>query len=241
MQNLIVIFAALLPIAVLMYYIYRKDSLNPEPKGQLIGAFLWGILSVFLSFCISMPFASIGLYTNEVYTVFDAVRISFFGAAIPEEVMKLLVLWLFLRKNRYFDEKMDGIVYAVCVSMGFAALENVMYLFQNYDDFMSVGIARAIFAVPGHFCFGVLMGYYYSMVKFYPRTPTKNKIMVIAAPVLVHGIYDSILFTTQVSEYIGGLLFTAFVIFCYKLWKYATARMQEHLDRDRFTQSNVDE
>ena len=87
----------------------------------------------------------------------DSVNIAFFGAAIPEEIAKLFILWLVLRNNKFFDEKMDGIVYAVCVSLGFAALENIMYLFLHSESFITVGISRAFFAVPGHFCFGILI------------------------------------------------------------------------------------
>lgn len=138
----------------------------------------------------------------------------------------------FLRKNRYFDEKMDGIVYAVCVSLGFAALENIMYLFSNVETFLSVGIARAIFAVPGHFCFGILMGYYYSFAKFYPKAPEKNKVLILVAPIIVHGLYDSILFIINVTPAISGVLLIVFLVFCHKMWKYGSQRIEEHLMRD---------
>ena len=146
------------------------------------------------------------------------------------------MLWLLLRKNRYFDEKMDGIVYAVCVSLGFAALENIMYLFSNAESYLSVGIARAIFAIPGHFCFGILMGYYYSLAKFYPKTPKKNKALILVAPIVVHGLYDSILFIINVTPAISGILLIVFLVFCHKMWKYGSKRIQEHLvrDNDRF-------
>ena len=123
--------------------------------GQMVKAFLFGVLSVPLSLCISIPFGAMGLYPAEITSAMGGIRTAFCGAAIPEEIAKFAMLWLLLRKNKYFDEKMDGIVYAVCVSLGFAALENVMYLFSNVEAFMSVGIARAIFAIPGHFCFGI--------------------------------------------------------------------------------------
>ena len=152
------------------------DKKSPEPTGQLVKAFLWGILSVPLSFCISTPLGLIGVYSVETTSIWGSVSAAFFGAAVPEEIAKFFILWLLMRKTPYFDEKMDGIVYAVCVSLGFAALENIMYLFSNEEAYLSVGIARAIFAVPGHFCFGILMGYYYSLAKFYPKKPTKNKI-----------------------------------------------------------------
>ena len=160
-QTISIFSMALIPVLLLIIYINRKDKMSPEPVGQLIRAFLLGLLSAPLSFVISVPSEMIGLYSEVVATVGDALRISFFGAAIPEEAAKLFILWIVVRNNKYFDEKMDGIVYAVCVSMGFAALENVLYLVSNVEDYMSVGISRAFTAIPGHFCFGIMMGYYY--------------------------------------------------------------------------------
>ena len=221
---------ALLPIAILVYYIYHKDKKSPEPTGQLVKAFFYGILSVPLSFCMSIPLGLIGVYPTEATSIWGSVSTAFFGAAIPEEIAKFCMLWLLFRKNPYFDEKMDGIVYAVCVSLGFAALENIMYLFTNAESYISVGIARAIFAVPGHFCFGILMGYYYSLAKFYPNTPTKNKVLILVAPIIVHGLYDSILFIINVTPAISGVLLIVFLILCHKMWKYGSKSIQEHLE-----------
>ena len=232
MGNYLIPLTALLPIAILVYYIYHKDEKSPEPTGQLVKAFLFGILSVPVSFCLSIPFGIIGLYPIEATSILGSISTAFFGAAIPEEIAKFIMLWLLLRKNPYFDEKMDGIVYAVCVSLGFAALENIMYLFSNEEAYLSVGIARAIFAVPGHFCFGILMGYYYSLAKFYPKTPTKNKALILVAPIIVHGLYDSILFIINVTPAISGILLIVFLVFCHKMWKYGSKSIQEHMKRD---------
>ncbi len=237
MEYAMIIFVALLPVAILAFYIYRKDSLTPEPPGQLIKAFLLGILSIPVSLCISTPLGLLGLYPEgEPTTVMGAIAISFFGAAIPEEIAKLFILWLVLRKNRYFDERTDGIVYAVCVSLGFAAVENLMYLFGNYESWLSVGITRAIFSVPGHFVFGILMGYYYSMVKFYPHHVERNKILVLAAPIVAHGLFDSILFVIPVTPLLSGLLTIVFLVFCHKMWKYGSQRISDHLERDKDAQ-----
>lgn len=232
MGTIIILLTALLPIAILVYYIYHKDKKSPEPTGQLVKAFLFGILSVPVSFCLSIPFGIIGLYPIEATSILGSISTAFFGAAIPEEIAKFFMLWLLLRKNRYFDEKMDGIVYAVCVSLGFAALENIMYLFSNAESYLSVGIARAIFAVPGHFCFGILMGYYYSLAKFYPKTLKKNKALILVAPILVHGVYDSILFIINVTPAISGILMIVFLVFCHKMWKYGSKSIKEHIERD---------
>ena len=232
MNNYIILLTALLPVFILVYYIYHKDKKSPEPTGQLVKAFLWGILSVPLSFCISIPLGLFGVYPAEATGILGSISAAFFGAAIPEEIAKFIMLWLLLRKNPYFDEKMDGIVYAVCVSLGFAAIEDIMYLFSNEETYLSVGIARAIFAVPGHFCFGILMGYYYSLAKFYPKTPTKNKALILVAPIIVHGLYDSILFIINVTPAISGILLIIFLIFCHKMWKYGSKSIKEHIERD---------
>ncbi|MBR3702309.1 MAG: PrsW family intramembrane metalloprotease [Alistipes sp.] len=234
-----ILITALLPVAILLFYIYRKDKNSPEPTSQLVKAFLMGILSIPLSLCLSVPFEAMGLYSSIVTTVGESVKMAFFGAAIPEEAAKLFILWLVLRKNPYFDEKMDGIVYAVCVSLGFAAVENVMYLFMNAEEFLSVGIARAIFAVPGHFCFGILMGYYYSLAKFYPHSPKQNKTLVLVAPVIVHGVYDAILFATDVAVGWSAILTMVFLYFCYKMWKRASRSIEEHLQRDKEIVENI--
>lgn len=232
MNSFSIIATALLPIAILAFYIYRKDKKSPEPTSQLVKAFIYGVLSIPLSFCISVPLEMLGVYSSEATTVLGSISLSFFGAAIPEEIAKFFMLWLLLRKNRYFDEKMDGIVYAVCVSLGFAALENVMYLFINAESYLSVGFSRAIFAIPGHFCFGILMGYYYSLASFYPKSSARNRVLVLVVPIIVHGIYDSILFVSSVSPSVSGILTIIFLVFCYKMWKYASARVGEILQRD---------
>lgn len=243
-MDIVLFIVALLPVLVLIYYINSKDSLSPEPVGQLVRAFLFGLLSAPLSFMVSVPLMYLGFFSDEVTSVSDAIRTSFFGAAIPEEAAKLFILWIVVRNNKYFDEKMDGIVYAACVSMGFAALENVLYL-VNAEDYMSVGISRAFTAVPGHFCFGIVMGYYYSLAAFEKRKVLINKILTFAAPVLVHGIYDSILFAASAliesllekDEMIAGvvsLVFVAgFIYFCVKMWKLGRHKIKEHIERDK--------
>lgn len=227
-----ILLTALLPIVILVFYIYHKDKNSPEPSGQLVKAFFYGVLSIPLSLSISIPLGLMGIYQTGATNILGSISTAFFGAAIPEEIAKFFVLWLVLRKNPYFDEKMDGIVYAVCVSLGFAALENIMYLFSNAESYLSVGIARAIFAVPGHFCFGILMGYYYSLAKFYPKSATKNKALVLIAPIIAHGLYDSILFILDVTPAVSGILVIVFLVFCHKMWKYGSRKIKEHLERD---------
>ena len=228
-----ILVAALLPIVILLIYIYYKDKRSSEPISQIIKAFLYGVLSVFVSLCISTPFKAIGLYTSEPTTISEAFSISFYGAAIPEEAAKLFMLWLLLKKSRHFDEWFDGIVYAVFVSLGFAGLENIMYLFDNSDSFISVGVLRGLMSVPMHFAFGVLMGYFYSLAKFGNKFKMLNYILAFVAPVVAHGIYDSLVFTAGVLNDIWGtLLFIGTIAFCIYLWKVCRRKIEEHKSKD---------
>ena len=232
-----VLLAALAPVAMLLYYIYRKDEFQKEPVKEVLKAFGLGVASVFVSLLISGPFGAMGLYPSEQETVWDGIAISFFGAAIPEEIAKFLLFWFFVRRYRYFDEHMDGIVYAAAVSLGFAGLENIMYLFSA-EDWVSTGISRALFSVPGHFFFGILMGYYYSLVRFDPVTPKIDRFWVLGAPILAHGIFDSILFTAEVlPEFLALIAMIGFIVFCNSLRKQASRRIRAHLVKDGVVQS----
>lgn len=232
MDIFLILFVALAPIIILLYYICFKDRKSPEPIWQIVKAFLAGLFSAPLSFTMSIPLALIGVYPAEATNILEGISTAFFGAAIPEEIAKFFMLWLILRRNKYFDERVDGIVYAVCVSLGFAALENIIYLFSEPDLFLTTGITRAIFSVPGHFCFGILMGYYYSLAKFYHKGRRKNMILILGAPILVHGLYNSILFLINLTPTISGLLSIIFIVFNFRVWKYCGKNIEEHLKRD---------
>lgn len=216
----LLIIAALAPVAVLLWQILRRDAANPEPPRMLVKAFLYGMISTAVTFVL-LPFTeALGdlIVLNDT-ALSVAFKQAFFSAALPEEGAKLLMLWLLLRNNPYFDERFDGIVYAVCVGMGFAAVENVLYLFNNYDSWLSVGIARALFAVPGHFFDAVIMGYYYSHYHFGTRRNPATKALILAAPVVAHGIYDGILFSYSIDDGVAVVALILFLIFFNRLKK----------------------
>lgn len=232
MDMALLLFAALAPVIVLLCYIYRRDKHKKEPVKELLKAFGLGILSVFISLIISIPLGGLGLFSNDPSTFLGCVATAFLGAAIPEEIAKFFMFWLLIRKSRYFDEKIDGIVYASIVSLGFAAVENVLYLVNSYESWLAVGITRALFSVPGHFFFGVLMGYYYSLVRFCPSTPKAYEWLVLGAPILAHGLFDTLLFTTSIAPSISTVLVIVFLFFCNSLRKRASRSVQEHLMAD---------
>ena len=216
----LVIFAAIAPVVVLLWQILKRDSANPEPPKMLMKAFFYGMVSTVVTFIFLPVTEMIGDITMlDDNPLALAFKQAFFSAALPEEGAKLMMLWLLLRNNPYFDERFDGIVYAVCVGMGFAAVENVLYLFNNYDSWLSVGIVRALFAVPGHFFDAVIMGYYYSHYHFGTRRNPATKALILAAPVVAHGIYDGILFSYDIDDGVAVVALILFLIFFNRLKK----------------------
>lgn len=228
-ENFLIILLAISPAIILITYIYLVDKKQREPLPQILKGFLFGIISAFLAVPAALFFADTNLYVDTYTNIVDACRTAFFGAGLPEEAAKLFMLWLLVRKNKYFDERIDGIVYAVAISMGFAAFENVLYLLSNYDQWLYVGLTRAALSVPAHYAFAVLMGYYYSKVHFGISNSPKDKLMILFAPVIVHTIFDWILFSISITPTLAGILSILFVIFVIKMHKYANARIKEHL------------
>ena len=230
MHTIVILTAALLPAILLWLYIWKKDP-QREPTSQLIKAVLWGV-----AICIPVVILEIGIQflifgrDGEPYTLVDTTIEAFAVAALPEETFKLLALWIVLRKNPYFDEHFDGIVYAVCVGLGFAAVENVCYVFGE-DEWVSVAITRALLAVPAHYAFAILMGYYYSVHHFVNRS-FKTAACILLVPVLVHGIYDAIVMGGSVSPYVGGASFVLLIWFCVKMHKVARAKIRTQIGRD---------
>lgn len=230
------LFIALLPVAILMFYIFKRDT-EKEPIKEIWIAFGFGVLSVFVSLCFSVPAENIGLYSEDPATIIGAISKSFMGAAIPEEIAKFIMLWLFMRRCKEYDQYMDGIVYAVCVSLGFAALENIFYIVDE-SEWLSIGIGRALLSVPGHYCNGVLMGYYYSKVRLSHFSTFKDRAMILVVPIITHGIYDALLFSKRVLDnteldILILPIIALFIYFVYKLHKYCLKRINETVEQDK--------
>ncbi len=226
-----VIMSALAPVVVICWYVNRQDKGQAEPPERLLKAVGYGALSVLFAFHLAWPAELFNVYEG---TLFGAFYTAFFSAAIPEEIAKLFCLWFFvLRKNPYFDEHMDGIVYAVFVSMGFAGIENIAYLVGNMDDWQSVGIARALVSVPGHCFFAILMGYYYSLAYFQKKHRTRNMLLTLLAPILAHGAFDACLFSIDLIPSLSMVLLVVFFVGLHFMRKRCTKLIEEHRATDR--------
>lgn len=223
-----VLFAAILPAFLLVLYIWLRDRYQREPLSQILKGVFYGVLSAGIAIVLEELIGGFGI-TGEAQTWLGALWNAFLGAAMPEEAAKLLMLWLLLRKNKHFDERFDGIVYACCVAMGFAGTENIIYLFSNLGEWETVAVQRAIFAVPGHFLFGVAMGYFYAQIAF-RDLPYAKRSLIFVAPVVLHGIYDGLLFMAEVTPAVSGLLLLAFYLFCFLMFRGGRKRIRKQVE-----------
>lgn len=222
--------AALLPPLLLLVFIWRKDE-KKEPLRQLVKAVVFGAL-ICIPAVFWESFVSTVLFNGEEpTTIYGTTLNAFLCAAIPEETLKLIALWLVLRRNPDFDEHFDGIVYAVCVSLGFAAIENVGYVIQQ-EDWLHVAVARALLAVPGHYAFAVFMGYYYSMYHFV-RHDRSTAVSILLVPVMAHGVYDSLAMSGMANPLVGGIAFVLLIFFCIKMHRVAYERLTLMITRDK--------
>ena len=229
MNILILLAAALLPAILLWIYIWKQDA-QPEPTNWLVKAVLYGIGIAIPVALLEMVIESV-LFDGDPTTLFGTTVQAFLVAALPEESFKLLALWLVLRKNPYFDEHFDGIVYAVCVGLGFAALENVLYVVGAEENWFSVAVSRALLAVPGHYAFAVLMGYYYSVYHFVDHS-SRTAACILLVPVVAHGVYDALALSSTVNPYVGGISTVVLIYFCIKMHKSAKIKVLALIERD---------
>lgn len=208
-----ILIPALLPVVLILRYVYLLDKNEREPLGFVLKIVVLGAV-------FSIPCAAVERFMMSlIASVYDPATIDYawmentVGVALVEEFSKWLVLMLFVWKNKNFDYRYDGVVYAVSASLGFAALENILYVI-SYGTGVSIG--RAIFAIPGHATFGVFMGYWLSRAKnFWLDSKIIRmricKLFSLAIPMLIHGAYDFLL-SEQVAELGGQTLFYIYVI-----------------------------
>ncbi|OPZ97909.1 MAG: Protease PrsW [Bacteroidetes bacterium ADurb.Bin408] len=222
----LLLFISIFPVLVILLYIYKRDKYEKEPIGLLIKAFFAGVLSAVITIIVVvlvMP------YLPRYDSLFSAALVeSFIEAAIPEELFKFLMLYWVIWKNKNFNEKFDGIVYAVFVSLGFACLENIFYVFENG---VAVGLLRAVLSVPAHALFGIIMGFYLSLARFNPENKGSLILKSLVFSMVAHGIFDFLLLygskNAQVSIGIMLLAFLLFFIFVIWLWRLGFKKLKQ--------------
>lgn len=199
---------AIAPGIAICLFIFHRDPYNREPKINLLVAFILGALTVFPA-----GYLEEALMPNVDKSIIGTAVTAFLIVALSEESVKFAVLRGYAYPRKSFDEPLDGIVYSVVVSMGFATLENYFYV-QKYG--VQVGFMRMFLAVPGHATFGVVMGYFVGKAKFNTTNSISLMVKGLVGAVIFHGFYDFFLFLQQSPEIdqnvAGGLLFLGAVV-----------------------------
>lgn len=182
---------ALAPGLAIMIFVYWKDKLDKEPRRLLILAFLLGCFSILPAIILNL-FLSLVLNVEVSQSMSVTFAYAFFVVALSEEFSKFILLRGVLFPRPQFDEPYDGITYSVMIGMGFATLENVMYVFGAEDGYR-VGWMRAFTAVPAHATFAVAMGYFAGLAKFNAEKKFIYLLSGLLLAVFLHGFYDFLL------------------------------------------------
>jgi protease PrsW len=200
---------ALAPGIAIILFIYWRDQYEREPLRHLVICFLLGMLSTVPAIIIQQT------ATPQVTQFFAEKSVWFYAVfayavvGFSEELSKFLMLRWYAYPKKAFNEPMDGIVYSVMVSMGFATLENVGYVMRDGGN-LQVALIRMILSVPAHASFAIIMGYYVGLAKFNPARSTLLMVKGVLLAAFLHGSYDFFLFVQQsrdVTRYVStGLL-----------------------------------
>jgi RsiW-degrading membrane proteinase PrsW (M82 family) len=178
------------PGIALLSYFYLKDEYETEPLSFVLRIFIIGALLVFPIMFIQYVFRVEGIAVSTV------VR-AFFLSGLLEEFVKWFIVYFFVYDHREFDEPYDGIVYSASVSLGFATMENILYLLANGVE---VAVTRALLPVSSHALFAVIMGFYFGKAKF-TRKKRRYLFLAFLLSFLLHGMYDFILLTQEKWSY----------------------------------------
>ena len=220
----VLLFLSVLPAALLIIFIYRQDKYQKEPFKSLCKAFFGGMLAVvFTIVTVRIIDYTIGLIPYLNQTVFYD---SFITAGIPEELCKFLIFMIFIWNDKNFDEYFDGIVYASFISLGFATVENIMYVMPGG---IGTGIVRALISVPAHFLFGVILGYFLSLAKFNSGKKGRYIIIGLLIAMAAHGLFDWLLmFSDRMGGALSSFIYTFFIAGDVMLWRLGIRLIKKH-------------
>ena len=198
MSPLLLFVTAVGPALILLWYFWSRD-LYPEPRAVVLKTFALGALACLPIIPLASALELLGAGAHGRWA--HALAAAFLGAAIPEELFKFLVLRLWVWRQPAFDEPFDGVVYGATASLGFAALENLLYVGEGG---LLVGVMRALTTVPGHALTGALMGAYFGAAKFGPPARANRQLVVgLGAAVLLHGAFDALLLSRSAWALLG--------------------------------------
>ena len=222
---MLIVLVAAAPSLALLTYFYLRDRYEREPLGHLVAAYLLGAFAMLAAQGLATAVADLvsaeWLHTGgEPARVFDA----FVLAGVVEELAKWVMLFAAAYAWREFDEPLDGLIYGVAIALGFATLENFLYLSSRGLD---IAWQRAIFAVPAHALFGGCMGFYAGRAKFAPAGAGRPRrfwlslVFSFCLPVAFHGAYNFALL-----HGLGWKVWTAITLLSLSFWIFVLRRVK---------------
>lgn len=201
---------AVIPGIALALSAYLTDRYDREPIGLLMKVFILGCLSVIPTAIVERFLISFNVFGGLLGAAYQA----FIVAGLTEEFFKREIVLRTAFKSHAFDEKLDGIIYAAFSALGFATVENIMYVVFRFATNPHIGLYRGVFSVPAHTLFAVTMGYYLSLAKFAQKDITYRYYLRRSwfTPAMLHGTFNFILMSNL------PVLMTLFLPFVAYLW-----------------------
>lgn len=222
----ILLSAAIAPGCALFSYFYLRNQMATEPRRTLFQTFIFGLL-------ITFPIMFIQYVVQEEEIITGPFLLNAVFSSTLEEFFKWFMISAFIYRHVEFDDPYDGILYGAAVSLGFATMENILYLLTFGID---AAFMRALLPVSSHALFGVVMGYYFGKSKFTKYNGSKGYLALsFIAPLLLHFAYNSILMFKDYWVY----LMTPFMLF---LWWFALKKVKlahEHLIEHLIEQNKI--
>lgn len=220
MDSLRLLIIAITPAIALGLAAYYTDRFDREPLRLLMKSFLFGMLSVFPIIIVEKILMSLNFFSGLLASAYFA----FIVAGFTEEFFKREVVLRVVYNHKEFNEKLDGIIYAVFAALGFATVENIMYVLVSYSANPYVGLSRGIFSVPAHVLMGVTMGYYLSLAKFSYNENLERMYLrkALIIPALLHGFFDFILMADV------PILLSLFIPYILYLWVVNLKKLNQY-------------
>jgi len=198
--DLLLVSLSISPGIFIMLFIYNLDSEDKEPLWLLSLCFIFGAINLHFDVDI-LEFIFSFIDVENLFLKYGGEALT---VAITEELLKFIVVFIIIYPNKAFDEPFDGIVYSVFVGMGFATAENLTFVLQGNP---SIAIFRMLSAIPAHFVFAVIMGYYIGIAKSNRKKEILYIALSIVVPIILHAIYDYFLYLDFVPGlWMGGII-----------------------------------
>jgi RsiW-degrading membrane proteinase PrsW (M82 family) len=215
-----------LPGLLILFYFVYSDRFK-EPKKIILITFILGI-------AIGYPAGHLNYYVARFFSngniINDALVGGAFAGAIVEEILKFLILYFYIFKQKEFNEPMDAIVYGVIISLGFAINENYDYVYRISEEAnilsWDMALARSYSAIPMHAVCGVIMGFYFGQNYFIERGKSFSLALII--PIIIHGSYN---FLLSFNWFYSLTILILAVIFCFYLHRVAKDH-QKYKDKE---------